>query len=118
MVSIDQIEELIKKHTLQATKTTILDVQEVIVAGNYKLYNQINKLENTAKSLSTQLLQTEKDVKDLKDITNSNINDITIAKEDLADLHDEIKVLKSNLQQMSEENQLSALKLDDQIDQF
>ena len=88
MASIDQIEELVKKHTLQATKTTILEVQEVIVARNDKLCNQINKLENTVKCLSTRLMQTEKDVKDLKDITNSNINDITITK---ADLHDEIK---------------------------
>ena len=44
MGTIEQIDELIKQHSVQATKETIIQVQEIIVAGNEKIYKQVGKI--------------------------------------------------------------------------
>ena len=116
MATIEQIDDLIQKHSARATKETIVQVKEIIVIENDKIYQQLNKLDTTVKSLSTRLLQSEQDITNIQEKTNSNMDDILLSRNDMADLADNIESLQNNLKQITVENQILSLKLDEQID--
>ena len=116
MATIEQIADLIQKHSARATKETIVHVKEIIVIENDKIYQQLNKLDTTVKSLSTRLLQSEQDITNIQEKTNSNMDDILLTRNDMADLADNIESLQNNLKQITVENQILSLKLDEQID--
>ena len=50
MATIEQIDDLIQKHSARATKETIVQVKEIIVIENDKIYQQLDKLDTTVKS--------------------------------------------------------------------